>query len=54
MYNGGPGHLTRYRKPKQRADLKAIDASFLEKYEAVKAGKELEVGRCFTAADGRG
>jgi hypothetical protein len=53
VYNGGPGHLTRYRKPKQRADLRAIDASFFEKYEAVKAGNELEVGKCFTAADGR-
>ncbi|MCM8596888.1 lytic transglycosylase domain-containing protein [Accumulibacter sp.] len=46
VYNGGPGHLTRYRNPKQRADLKAIDLSFWQKYQAVKAGNELEVGKC--------
>jgi len=48
VYNGGPGHLKRYRDPKERADLKAIDASFLEKYVAVKAGHELDVESCFT------
>lgn len=51
VYNGGPGHLMRHRKPQQRADLRDIDASFLEKYEAVKAGKALEVGRCFAATE---
>jgi hypothetical protein len=50
VYNGGPGHLNRYRQAKQRADLRAIDNSFLQKYLAVKEGKELEVGRCFSGA----
>ncbi|EXI70620.1 MAG: hypothetical protein AW07_03950 [Candidatus Accumulibacter sp. SK-11] len=50
VYNGGPGHLNRYRQPKERADLREIDRSFLEKYLAVKEGKELEVGKCFSGA----
>jgi hypothetical protein len=51
VYNGGPGHLRRYRNPKERADLKAIDLSFFEKYLAVKAGGELEVASCFNGAE---
>jgi hypothetical protein len=51
VYNGGPGHLNRYRQPRQRADLRDIDSSFLQKYLAVKEGKELEVGKCFSGAD---
>lgn len=48
VYNGGPGHLTRISKPKLRADLRAIDESFYQKYQAVKAGGELDFGKCFT------
>jgi soluble lytic murein transglycosylase-like protein len=51
VYNGGPGHLRRYRDPKERASLKAIDESFFEKYRAVKAGNELAVESCFTGAE---
>ncbi len=54
VYNGGPGHLTRFRQPKQRADLRQIDESFFQKYLAVKEGKELEVGKCLGGADRRG
>jgi len=50
VYNGGPGHLNRYRQPRQRADLREIDSSFLQKYLAVREGKELEVGKCFSGA----
>lgn len=46
----GPG-TNRYRQPRQRADLRDIDSSFLQKYLAVKEGKELEVGKCFSGAD---
>lgn len=46
IYNGGPGHLRRYRDPKERADLEKIDALFWAKYQAVKAGRELDVARC--------
>jgi hypothetical protein len=50
VYNGGPGHLRRYRDPKARADLKAIDAAFWAKYQEIKAGGELGVVRCYTDA----
>ncbi len=50
VYNGGPGHLRRYRDPKERADLQAIDAAFWTKYQAVKGGDELGVVRCYTDA----
>jgi hypothetical protein len=46
VYNGGPGHLTRYRR-KTRRSLAAIDAAFWEKYQAVQQGRELEVARCW-------
>jgi hypothetical protein len=48
IYNGGPGHIRRYRTPTTRADLKAIDAAFWTKYQAVKAGDELGVAHCYT------
>ena len=46
-YNGGPSHLSRYRRPTTRKSLRAIDASIFRKYEAVREGRELEVSRCF-------
>lgn len=46
-YNGGPRHLTRYRRASTRKSLRAIDASIFRKYEAVRDGRELEVARCF-------
>lgn len=46
-YNGGPSHLTRYRREGTRASLRSIDASFLLKYEAARAGRDLDVARCF-------
>ena len=48
IYNGGPGHIRRYRTPTTRADLGAIDAAFWTKYQAVKAGDEMGVMRCYT------
>jgi hypothetical protein len=53
VYNGGPGHLKRYREPKQRADLRQIDDAFFQKYLAVREGKELEVGKCLSGAGPR-
>lgn len=49
-YNGGPGQLSRYRIKNTPASLRAIDAAFWEKYQAVKAGGELGVAQCFGAA----
>jgi hypothetical protein len=47
IYNGGPSHMRRYRIPPRRRSLRAIDASFWEKYQAVKAGDSLGVARCY-------
>lgn len=47
VYNGGPGHLTRYRVRGTKRSLAAIDDAFLEKYQAVQQGRELEVARCW-------
>jgi hypothetical protein len=46
-YNGGPSHLTRYRRATTPKSLRAIDASLFRKYEAVRQGRELDVARCF-------
>jgi hypothetical protein len=46
-YNGGPGHLTRYRAAKQNPALKKVDEAFWDKFQAVSAGRELEVQRCY-------
>jgi hypothetical protein len=47
IYNGGPRHLTRCRKPGTRRSLKAIDDSFWEKFVAVQQGREMDVAKCF-------
>ncbi|MGH7825842.1 MAG: transglycosylase SLT domain-containing protein [Candidatus Binatia bacterium] len=46
-YNGGPSQLTRYRAAKQNPQLKKIDEAFWDKFQAVSAGRELEVKRCY-------
>jgi soluble lytic murein transglycosylase-like protein len=46
-YNGGPGHLTRYRSPKPNPALKKVDDLFWEKYRAVSSGHELDVLGCY-------
>jgi Transglycosylase SLT domain len=46
-YNGGPSHLTRYRAAKQNSELKKIDEAFWDKFQAVSAGRELDVQRCY-------
>jgi hypothetical protein len=48
-YNGGPGHLTRYRSAKQNPALKKVDEAFWEKYQAVSAGREMDVQVCYQA-----
>jgi hypothetical protein len=47
IYNGGPGHISRYRKPNTRPSLKKIDAHFLEKYQAVSQGRAMDVATCY-------
>jgi hypothetical protein len=46
-YNGGPGHLTRYRSPNPRPALKKVDEAFWDKFQVVSAGRELDVQRCY-------
>lgn len=46
-YNGGPGHLTRYRTGKGSRSLRRIDESFWEKYRTIKSGQTLAVEECF-------
>jgi hypothetical protein len=46
-YNGGPGHLTRYRAAKQHPELKKVDEAFWEKFQTVSSGRELDVERCY-------
>src|SRR5437762_3312229 len=46
-YNGGPGQLSRYRAAKQNPASKKVDASFWEKFQAVRSGREMEVRSCY-------
>lgn len=46
-YNGGPRHLTRYRKDETSQSLKDIDQSFYAKYETMRAGQTDAVLTCF-------
>jgi hypothetical protein len=48
-YNGGPAHLSRYRKNRTPKSLQAIDDAFWEKYQTVKRGDTLAVAQCFGA-----
>jgi soluble lytic murein transglycosylase-like protein len=47
VYNGGPGHLRRYRNPKGRRSLRAIDEAFWRKYQTVQQGQEMAVASCW-------
>lgn len=46
-YNGGPGHLSRYRKPKTSPQLQGIDREFWRKYDAVKRGDQAAMVSCY-------
>ena len=46
-YNGGPSQLSRYRLATTNAESKKIDESFRKKFEAVSAGREMEVQSCY-------
>jgi soluble lytic murein transglycosylase-like protein len=47
-YNGGPGHLSRYRANGTSESLRRIDRSFWDKYQAMSGGDELAVLSCYT------
>ncbi len=46
-YNGGPGHLRRYRQKSTPSGLRAIDQAFYRKYRLTKKGEELAVAQCY-------
>jgi hypothetical protein len=47
VYNGGPGHLTRYRRRGGDKSLHMIDESFWDKYRKIKNGQVLAVAECY-------
>ncbi len=47
VYNGGPRHLRRYRDPKEKASLKAIDQAFWTKYQRMRDQGPEAVKSCF-------
>jgi hypothetical protein len=49
-YNGGPRHLSRYRKEKTSAHLQVVDRAFWRKYQAVQAREAASMLTCFPTA----
>ncbi|MEQ8231113.1 MAG: transglycosylase SLT domain-containing protein [Gammaproteobacteria bacterium] len=47
VYNGGPRHLARYRNADTRASLRAIDAAFWRKYQAIGQSGADAVRACY-------
>lgn len=47
VYNGGPGHLARYRQPSTKESLRRIDTAFLKKYRAIRQQGADAVKQCF-------
>jgi len=47
VYNGGPSHRRRYRMKSTKKSLRAIDASFYEKFLLIKAGETHKVMTCY-------
>ena len=45
-YNGGPGHLRRYRKAETSPHLKSVDAEFWQKFQAVERDDESAFFSC--------
>ena len=46
-YNGGPRHLSRYRKSTTSSSLKTIDKKFWAKYQKIRQGNELAISACY-------
>lgn len=47
VYNGGPRHLTRYRRDDTNAYLRGIDAAFWGKYQAIRKDGAEAVKACY-------
>jgi hypothetical protein len=46
-YNGGPSHLTRYRRDETAASLRAIDREFWNHYQQIKVEQWPDVASCY-------
>lgn len=46
-YNGGPGHLSRYRKAETPERLKLIDNAFIKAFQQIKKRGRPELNSCF-------
>lgn len=49
VYNGGPGHLKRYRLEDTKRSLRAIDDAFWGKYTSIQSDGASAVRRCYGA-----
>lgn len=47
VYNGGPGHLKRYRREDTKRSLRAIDDAFWGKYTSIQSDGASAVRRCY-------
>lgn len=50
-YNGGPGHLARYRRDDTPARLRAIDNEFWRQYSAIKADQWPDISSCYAVEE---
>jgi hypothetical protein len=50
-YNGGPSHLTRYRRDETAASLRAIDREFWRHYQQMKAEQWPNVASCYAVGN---
>lgn len=50
-YNGGPAHLTRYRREDTPARLRAIDDAFWRDFEQMRAKQWPDVASCYSVGD---
>lgn len=46
-YNGGPGHLGRYRREETAASLRAIDRDFWQHYQVMRRDRWPDVASCY-------
>ncbi len=47
VYNGGPGHLSRYRQPDRTGPLKLLDDAFWEKFLSIQEHGPSAVRQCY-------
>jgi len=45
-YNGGPYAYNRWRRPHESSQAEEIDAAFLDKYQAVRHGQQIDILSC--------